>query len=182
MAKPRLKQVEAPTESQQATTKQVGQDTWLVPKGTTLTQPPIFYKVLARIASGQTFHRVCTGKTDQFGNQWPTVGQVQYRIRTDDAYKKEYDRARELQGDSWVDEIIDIADNIQERGTYEKINDDGSTRKQEQYKQVERDKLKISTRQWVLGRRFPKLYGDSIRQEISNDLQNVKPVINIIKS
>jgi hypothetical protein len=151
-------------------------DKWIHDKTAKITQPESYYKVLLEVSKGKTLSRVCGF------NGLPTYHQLRYAIMKDEEFKKEYEVAMRLQCDAYADEMIAIADNLDQRGTYNKVFEDGSQGKLEHVKQVDRDRLSILTRQWLIARRLPKVYGDSIRQEISNDLQNIKPVINIIKT
>lgn len=151
-------------------------ETW-INQAIKLTKPESYYRVLVEISKGKPLSRAATGQGGV-----PSANQIRYAILKDEEFKKEYDIAMRLQCDAYADEMIVIADNLDKRGTYTKMLEDGTTAQMENVKQVERDRLGILTRQWLIARRLPKIYGDSIRQEISNDLQNVKPVINIIKS
>jgi hypothetical protein len=152
-------------------------ETWINEQAIKLTKPESYYRVLVEISKGKPLSRAATG----IGGV-PSANQIRYAILKDEEFKKEYDIAMRLQCDAYADEMIVIADNLDKRGTYTKQLEDGTTTQMENVKQVERDRLGILTRQWLIARRLPKIYGDSIRQEISNDLQNVKPVINIIKA
>lgn len=152
-------------------------ESWINETKSSLTKPESYYRVLVEISKGKPLSKVATGK-----DGWPSANQIRYAIMKDEEFKKEYDLAMRLQCDAYADEMIVIADNLDKRGTYTKILEDGSTTQMENVKQVERDRLGIYTRQWLIARRLPKIYGDSIRQEISNDIASVKPVINIIKS
>lgn len=179
--KQQLKQVSqekvAPEQSAIPQAQPTIQDEWINDKTTKLTQPESYYKVLVEVSKGKPLSRVATGK-----DGIPSATQIRYAILKDEAFKKEYDTAMRLQCDAYADEMIVMADNMDGRGTYIKALENGDTAKMENIKQVERDRLGITTRQWLIARRLPKVYGDSIRQEISNDIASVKPVINIIKS
>jgi len=157
--------------------KTVDNETWINEQAIKLTKPESYYRVLVEISKGKPLSRAATG----IGGI-PSANQIRYAILKDEEFKKEYDIAMRLQCDAYADEMIVIADNLDKRGTYTKQLEDGTTTQMENVKQVERDRLGISTRQWLIARRLPRIYGDSIRQEISNDLQNIKPVINIIKT
>jgi len=165
-----------PPEAQQKEEEQRDTDAWILDPTTKKTLPDNYYRVLLEISRGKPLSRVC-GK-----HGLPTYHQVRYALMKDEEFKKEYDVAMRLQCDAYADEMIAIADNLDQRGVYNKVFEDGSQGKMEHVKQVERDRLSIVTRQWLIARRLPNIYGDSIRQEISNDIKDLKPVINIIKS
>jgi hypothetical protein len=86
-----------------------------------------------------------------------------YRIvRKDKAIRDMYDEARELQAESFVDDIIDIADDSgKDRLENGRIN----------HEVVNRSKLKIDTRRFVMGAMVKKRFGDHKHVELEGNLQ-----------
>ncbi|MER8567609.1 terminase small subunit protein [Mesorhizobium sp. M0924] len=73
----------------------------------------------------------------------------------------QYARARELQADTHVDEMPDIADDS--RNDYmTKVNGDGSTSEALNSENIQRARLRIDTRKWIAARMRPKKYGDKV--------------------
>ncbi|MER9912227.1 terminase small subunit protein [Mesorhizobium sp. M0050] len=73
----------------------------------------------------------------------------------------QYTRARELQADTHVDEMPDIADDS--RNDYmTKVNGDGSTSEALNSENIQRARLRIDTRKWIAARMRPKKYGDKV--------------------
>jgi hypothetical protein len=64
-------------------------------------------------------------------------------------FSLQYARAMEKRADAIFDELIEISDNIGE----------GSD--------VQRDRLRVDTRKWVVSKMLPKKYGDKITQELT---------------
>ena len=76
-------------------------------------------------------------------------------------FASQYARAREDQAEFYLDEIIAISD----ESAQDKIaNEDGTERTDSEA--IQRSKLKVDTRKWVMSKLAPKKYGDKIQQEI----------------
>jgi hypothetical protein len=81
-------------------------------------------------------------------------------------FRDQYARAREIQADYWAEEIIEIADD----GTndyIEKENKDGSTYEAVNSEHINRSRLRVDTRKWLMARQAPKKYGDRLTAEHS---------------
>lgn len=76
-----------------------------------------------------------------------------------------YARARELQAEAWADEIKELAD-VCEVGTRREIMPDGGVKIYEG-DMLERAKLRIDARKWLMSKIVPKKYGDSVGAGIS---------------
>lgn len=96
-----------------------------------------------------------------------------------DEFRNQYARAREAQADHWADEIIEIAD--------EGINDwmeregkRGETQVVCDHEHVNRSRLRVDARKWLMAKAAPKKYGDKITQEVTGkDGAELIPVINL---
>ncbi len=75
----------------------------------------------------------------------------------------EYARIRELRSDMIFEEILAIADNSTP-------GEDNAA--------IQRDKLRIDTRKWMLGKMQPKKYGDKV--EITDTSTKVVPPVRIV--
>ncbi len=82
--------------------------------------------------------------------------------------QEQYAHAKEAQADGIFGEIIEIADTVLE-GVKTKTTGEGEDAKIETTTgdMVERAKLKVDARKWVVARLAPKKYGDFARNEIS---------------
>ena len=85
-----------------------------------------------------------------------------------------YARARELQAEAWADEIKELAD-VCEVGTRREIMPDGGVKIYEG-DMLERAKLRIDARKWLMSKIAPKKYGDNAVGAIS--IQNAVFVID----
>lgn len=95
--------------------------------------------------------------------------QLMKLILHDPSMKKLYDEARQLQAETWADEMIDIADDsmgdvyiTQDRNGNDIAKVDGES--------VRRSQLKIGTRQWLMARLHHERFGDRLQQNVTGDI------------
>lgn len=74
----------------------------------------------------------------------------------------QYARAREVQADSFADDIITIADDSQYDQAY-----DESGKLVNNMEHIQRDRLRVDARKWLAGKLRPKKYGDKL--EVGGD-------------
>ncbi len=74
-----------------------------------------------------------------------------------------YKRAREMQAERYIDEIIDIADDKSDDYTIV----DGV--KLVNHENIQRARLKVDTRKWVACKVLPKIYGDKASVDVTTD-------------
>lgn len=108
-----------------------------------------FEQVCQRIEAGESVRSVL------FGDNSPIGSELFYQILdSDDEKSKRYARACAVRADKIFDEVLDIAEHTGEDHT----PFTGSN-------VVQRDKLRIDARKWVLSKLDPKRYGDKIDLE-----------------
>lgn len=73
----------------------------------------------------------------------------------------QYARAREFQADYWADEIIEIADD----STGDWVETDKG--RVVDHENIQRARLRVEIRKWLMSKLRPGQYGDSIRQEVT---------------
>lgn len=73
-------------------------------------------------------------------------------LNASEAFRGQYMRAREAQADYWADQIIDISD----------LSDDDEN--------VNRSRLRVDTRKWLMARMAPKKYGDKTTAELTGTI------------
>jgi hypothetical protein len=93
---------------------------------------------------------------------WPNPDTIYQWLRTYDEFSDQYARAKRLQVDVLVDEVLEIADGVA-NSNLAAIN--GA-------------KLKIDTRKWIASKLVPRLYGDKIHSEITG-LNNQPIEVNV---
>ena len=126
-------------------------------------RPPIEWtaelenSILNRIAHGESVRRICIDP------QMPASSSIYEHLIESKAFAEQYARAREAQMEAMSDEILDIADDTSrdtktiQRGDLE-IEVENS-------EWINRCKLQVDTRKWLMGKLAPKKYGERITQE-----------------
>lgn len=133
-----------------------------------------------RIVEGETLRQICA---DEHMPDKSTVHRWLLNVadKTLDDFRDQYARAREAQMDHYADEIIEICDDgsndwIQresEKGRIETVCD---------HEHVNRSRLRVDTRKWLMSKIAAKRYGDKITQEhTGKDGSPLIPVLEIVK-
>lgn len=94
---------------------------------------------------------------------------------------KRYARACEVRADKMFEEILEIADNSDKDVDIINIGE-GIEVEQKNKEVIERSKIRIDARKWMLGKLQPKKYGDKL--DVTSDGKEIKqapPTITIIK-
>lgn len=116
--------------------------------------------ICERLAQGETLSQVCR---DQ---DMPARSTVYRWQEAEPAFRDTYRRARELQMEAWGDEIVDIADDTT-LDTVTRITPQGREYETVDHENIQRSKLRVNTRQWLMARLNPRLYGDKVEHEHS---------------
>lgn len=98
-------------------------------------------RICQLIAEGVSVRKICEE------DEMPNASTVFRWLGVHDEFSKQYARAKEVGAEKMADEIMAIAD---QEGT-----------------DVQRDKLRVDTRKWLLAKLQPKKYGDKTQTEIS---------------
>lgn len=83
---------------------------------------------------------------------------------------KRYARACGIRAEDIFEDILTIADN-QEHDVY--IDDEG--KEQTNHNVIQRARLRVDSRKWILSKMIPKKYGDKLGIDL--DLAEIKPII-----
>ena len=109
-------------------------------------------KICQMIAQGQSVRSICAEK-DMISMQtffrW---------LRENDKFREQYARACEERSYMHAEDIIEIADNAT-NDYMEKLEGDGYIFNSEN---VQRSRLRIDTRKWLMSKLNPKVYGDKL--------------------
>ena len=109
-------------------------------------------KICKMIAQGQSVRSICA-KKDMISMQtffrW---------LRENDKFREQYARACEERSYMHAEDIIEIADNAT-NDYMEKLESDGYIFNSEN---VQRSRLRIDTRKWLMSKLNPKVYGDKL--------------------
>lgn len=105
--------------------------------------------ICERLADGESLRTIC------LSDEMPSRAAVFRWLGANDAFRDQYERARDAQADALADEITDIADG-------ESDNAD-----------PQRDRLRVDARKWVASKLKPKKYGD--KTLVGSDPDNPLP-------
>jgi thiamine biosynthesis protein ThiC len=127
-------------------------------------RPTIFTEELAdaickEVSTGKSLRQTCR----ELDIQESTV-RLWY-LQNYKGFSAQYARARELQMEAWADEITEIADD----GTNDwmTIKRGGEDVEVPNPEVLQRSRLRVDTRKWIMSKIVPKKYGDKVTQEIS---------------
>lgn len=138
-----------------------------------MARPSEFTQELAdsiceRLISGESLRTICDG------DEMPGKSTVCRWLATNEAFRDQYARAREMQADILADETLDIADDGR-NDWIEKYNKDGdAVGWQVNGEAIGRSKLRVDARRWYAGKLAPKKYGDKLALGGADDLPPVR--------
>jgi hypothetical protein len=114
-------------------------------------------KICEQLAEGRTLRSIC----EQEG--MPSEVTIRsWAMELDRPFAAQYARAREVGYQKMADDLIDIADGKDVAWTEaDKVDGDGNR------DAVQRDRLRVDTRKWLLSKALPKVYGDKIVSELT---------------
>lgn len=122
-------------------------------------RPSKFTKELAsriceRLAAGESLRAVCR-------DEGMPAAQTVLRWAAKEPFSEQYARAREIGYAHMAEELLEIADD----GTndyVERERENGTKHVVFDAEHVQRSKLRVDTRKWLLSKCLPKVYGDKI--------------------
>lgn len=111
----------------------------------------MFVAVCDQIASGKTLRAIA--KEMQFSES-----NFRFAVANDTRLAARVAESRQLQADSWGDEIVEISD---DGSNDEKtVMRNGTEATVVNYENINRSKLRVDTRKWLMGKIAPKRYGE----------------------
>lgn len=113
-----------------------------------------FTKICERLAEGESLRAICRSEG------FPAMSAVMRWLDEDKTLQEQYARAKELGFDALAEKTLEIADD----GTndYVAANDPGNPGYRLNGEHVQRSKLRVDARKWLLSKLAPKKYGDRI--------------------
>jgi hypothetical protein len=109
----------------------------------------LFDEICEKIANGESLRKIC--KNDKM----PNLTSVWKWLNNNEELSKQYARAREEQAETFVDEILDIAD-YKKDDTY--LDEDGKEIINQEV--IARSRLRVDARKWIASKLKPKKFGD----------------------
>ena len=117
-------------------------------------------EICRRLADGQSLRQICASP------EMPGKSSIMRWLEAHLEFRDQYARARELQAEHWAEEIIEIADD----GRNDFIEKEG--RAALNAENINRSRLRVDTRKWLMARLAPKKYGDRVTNELIGDKDN----------
>jgi hypothetical protein len=111
-------------------------------------------KLLSRLMEGHTLRKACVDEG------MPAPSTVCRWVKENPAFAEQYARAREVGYQLMADDLLEIADD----GTNDTYEDDEGNEKVNQ-DVIQRSRLRVDTRKWLLSKALPKVYGEKITNE-----------------
>ena len=111
-------------------------------------------KICERLAEGETLRSIC--RDEKMPGKTTVLRWLGDEKNAD--FRTQYAHAREMQADRFAEEILEIADDTSEDWSTDK---DG--KKTLDHEHVQRSRLRIDTRKWLMARMAPKKYGDKMQ-------------------
>lgn len=122
----------------------------------TLYTPGLGDEICRRIADGESLRAVCRDEN------MPAESAVRaWSIDPEHPISAQYEKARESQYARWAEELLEIADD----GTndyVERQRQDGSSVEAVDAEHIQRSRLRVDTRKWLLSKLLPKRFGDKV--------------------
>ncbi|MDO3434603.1 terminase small subunit protein [Rhizobium sp. CBN3] len=133
-------------------------------------------KICARIADRESLRSICRDE------DMPSKSTVLSWLADEDkaAFRARYALAREIMADSFVDEMVEIADNGSDDWIEKKNAAGETTGWQENGEAIRRSQLRIATRQWVAEKLRPKKYGAKLEaeQSVTGEVSQLLEAVN----
>jgi hypothetical protein len=122
----------------------------------------LFGTICSRIAGGESLLNICKDK------DMPSRESFYSWVASSDDLRKQYDQATTLRSDHYAEEILAIADDASDDELFVETTDgNGAGAKRVCNNEfVQRSKLRIDARKWLLAKLTPKKYGDRIGIEM----------------
>ena len=108
------------------------------------------------MACGETLTAICK---DQ---DMPAYGTVWRWRQENPAFRESYARAREAQMERWADEIVEISDDTTQDMVL-KEGRNGSTYLAPDQEHIQRSRLRVDTRKFLMAKIAPALYGERVQ-------------------
>lgn len=136
----------------------------------TVYTPELALRICALMAEGNSLRSICRA------DGMPAESTVRlWAVEDRDGFSAQYARAREAQMEALGEDILEIADDA--KGDVAVAEDGTETVNQEH---IQRSKLRVDARKWLMSKIAPKRYGDKITQEVTgSDGAPLVPVINV---
>jgi hypothetical protein len=122
--------------------------------------PEVAAEICARIAEGESLRAICRDA------HMPHKATVCRWLASNEEFRTRYALAHDLQAELIAEDIQEIADDASK--DWKRVERDGEVHWVLDPDNIQRARLRIDTRKWMLAKLAPKKYGDRIRREYSS--------------
>lgn len=116
-------------------------------------------EICARLAVGESLRSICLCEN------MPGLRTVMRWLDRDEGFRQQYARAREVQAEYLVDEIIEISDDGTNDYVARRDAENAIVGWRENGEVVNRSRLRVDARKWAASKLAPKKYGDKSQVE-----------------
>lgn len=120
--------------------------------------PELAARICEELAEGRTLRDICKG--DDFPQE-STVRK--WALEDREGFYAHYTKAREIGYQSMADELVEISDNGQ--NDWMERHGENDIGWQANGEHLQRSRLRVDTRKWLLSKALPKVYGDKVVNE-----------------
>ena len=116
-------------------------------------------EICLRMACGESLRSIC--REEKFPSH---VTVLRWALENREGFSNQYTRAREIQAETFADQLVDIADDGS-NDWMQRANKKGDVEIVLDREHVTRSELRLKTRQWIASRILRKKYGDKADKE-----------------
>lgn len=123
-------------------------------------------RICGELIEGKSLRTICKDE------EMPAASTVFLWLSRTPTFSEQYTRAREAQAEAMAEDTLEIADD----GTNDfkkKTNGDGTTEDVFNSEHVQRSKLRVDTRKWLMSKLAPKKYGEKLDLNVGGSLQTM---------
>jgi hypothetical protein len=120
--------------------------------------PDLILTICLRTAEGESMRAICRDP------EMPSRTRLQKELLENAGFAAQYAVARELLYQGWADEILEISDD----GTTDyitKVGRNGHEYEAVDQEHIQRSRLRVDSRKWMLSKLLPKQFGDKVEHE-----------------
>lgn len=123
-------------------------------------------EICSRMSEGESLRKICASEG------MPAASTVFKWVHENEQFSKQYAKSRSIQMEHMAEDLIEIADDTQ-NDKY--LDDNGNERTNNEA--VNRSRLRVDTRKWLMSKMAPKKYGEKL--DTTNTTTNVNVTADV---
>lgn len=139
--------------------------------------PELALSICERLVIGESLRAICREES------MPGLSTVFRWLEQDQGFREQYARARDIQADTFADEITEIADDGSNDWMERKNAEGENIGWQVNGEHIQRSRVRIDTRKWIASKLKPKKYGDKLAVGGAEDLPpvSIKAMVELVR-